>query len=470
MKSVAAQVGWVSGWLLPVAIAAAGDTPGVHWPSFRGPSASGISEGHPTPDRWNVPRGEGLRWKQKLSGLGHSSPVIWGDRLFVTTAVSEKGEHSLRAGLYGDIESVNDDSVHTWWVYCLDKHSGKTLWRQKACRGVPRVKRHTKATHANSTPATDGQRVVAFFGSEGLYCYDLQGKLLWEKDLGLLDAGYYVVPDAQWGFGSSPVLHDGLVIVQCDVQQNSFIMAFDADDGSEVWLTPRKEVPTWGTPTVHVDGDRAQVIANGYRHIGGYELHTGKEIWRLRGGGDIPVPTPVVAGGLIFITSAHGPLAPIYAIRTGATGDITVPIRQRAGEHIAWQTGHKGNYMQTPIVYGDYLYCCRDNGVLTCFQAATGESAYTRRLGEGTTGFTASAVAGDGKLYFTSEEGDVYVVRAGPKFELIATNPLGATCLATPALSEGALYFRTQGHMVCVGGKASDRGKPAPEKAQQSPR
>jgi outer membrane protein assembly factor BamB len=298
--------------------------------------------------------------------------------------------------------------------------------------------------------------VVAFFGSEGLYAYDLEGTLLWEKDLGRLHSGFYVVPQAQWGFGSSPVIHAGLVLVQCDVQEGSFIAAFGAADGREVWRTRRDEVPTWSTPAIYLcdtNEDRsAQVIANGYRHIGGYDLHTGKALWRLRGGGDIPVPTPVVWEDLVFITNAHGSLAPIYAVRAaGAQGEIELGDGDWSHTHLAWSEKRGGNYMQTPIVYRDWLYLCKDNGVVSCYEPRTGKLVFRERLGTGKSGFTASPVAADGKLYFTSEDGDVYVLAAGvDKLEVRATNKLGEVAMATPAISRGELFFRTRRHVVCI--------------------
>jgi outer membrane protein assembly factor BamB len=297
--------------------------------------------------------------------------------------------------------------------------------------------------------AADDARLVALFGSEGLYVYDHAGALLWKKDLGILDSGFFRAPEAQWGFGSSPVLHDGKLLVQADIQKGSFLAAFDAASGRELWRTPRADVPTWSTPTVHVGVGRAQVVVNGFKHIGGYDLATGKEIWRMAGGGDIPVPTPVASHGLLFITNAHGGAAPIYAVKETASGELT---SQTGGPHLAWSQTRDGAYMQTPLVYGDLLYVCRDNGILGVYEATTGQRVYQQRLGEGTTGFTASAVAADGKIYFTSEEGDVYVLKSGREFTLLATNRLGEVTLATPAIVDGVIFFRTRDHVIAVGG------------------
>jgi len=421
------------------------------WPSFRGEQAAGVSDGTPLPAEWNVPASKNVRWKTPIPGLGHSSPVIWGNRLFVSTAVSGTDRPELKVGLYGDIGSVNDPSVHRWLIYALDTGSGKVLWEKTVHAGVPKVKRHPKATHANSTLATDGKHLVALFGSEGLYCFDLNGKLLWQKDLGVLESSYYVVPDAQWEFGSSPVIFRDKVLVQIDVLKGSYLAALNLADGRELWRTAREDVPTWGSPTVYADGTHAQVIVNGYKHAGGYDLATGAEIWRLKGGGDIPVPTPVMAHGLVFLTSAHGPAAPIYAVRLSAAGDVSLKPGETSNAHVAWSYPRDGAYMVTPVVYGDYLYSAKNNGALSCYNARTGDRLYQARLGSGTSGFTASPVAGDGKLFFASEDGDVYVVKAGPAFELLATNPMGDVCMASPALAGGVLYIRTKGQVVAIG-------------------
>ena len=439
-------------WALLLVVLPAIAQQDVHWPSFRGPAASGIAEGSETPTTWDVASSEHVRWKTPIPGLGHSSPVIWGDRIFLTTAVDQKKASAhLRVGLYGDVRPVTDDGPQTWKVLCLDKKTGRVIWEKAAHAGVAKIKRHPKATHANSTIATDGERVIAFFGSEGLHCFDADGKLLWKKDLGTLDSGFFVAPDAQWGFASSPIIHDDMVIVQCDVQKDSFLAAFALADGRELWRTPRDEVPTWSTPAIHSDGDRTQLIVNGYRHIGGYDASTGKEIWRLTGGGDIPVPTPIVAHGLIFITNAHGSQRPIYAIRVAATGDISLAEGQTANDHVTWSSPRGGAYMATPLVYGDYLYNLRTNGVLTCYRATTGERFYQQRLGSGRTGFTASPVASGKKLYVTSEDGDVYVIRTGPRYELLATNSMDEVSMATPAISQGVLYYRTRAHLIAIG-------------------
>jgi outer membrane protein assembly factor BamB len=412
------------------------------WPGFRGRGASGIAEGD-APASWDA---SGIAWKTPIPGLGHSSPVIAGDLVCVTTAVSGKADAGLRVGLYGDIDSVDDATEHQFKVYCLDRKSGAVRFERTAARGVPKVKRHTKSTHASSTMAADGKRLAAFFGSEGLYVYDHAGTLLWSKDLGVLDSGYFEEPAAQWAFGSSPVLEDGKLIVQADVQKGSFLAAFDAATGRELWRTPRADVPTWSTPTVH----GSQVVVNGFRHIGGYDLESGREVWRMAGGGDIPVPTPVASGALIFIANAHGGASPIFAVRETAKGDVSLKSGSTTNGGIAWSQSRDASYIPTPLVYRDLLYVCRDNGVLGVYEATTGRRVYQQRLGEGGA-FTASPVVADGRIYFTSEDGDVYVVAAGTSFKLLATNKLGEVTLATPAIADGTIFFRTRDHLLAVG-------------------
>jgi outer membrane protein assembly factor BamB len=431
--------------------AASAPRPGIDWPQFRGISAAGISEGKPTPTEWNVPNGKNVVWKAAIPGLGLSSPVVWGDQLFVSTAISGKKDATLRPGLYGDIESVQDDTPHEWRVYCLNKKTSAIVWQRTAHTGVPKIKRHMKNSHANSTLATDGQRLVAFFGSEGLYAYDLTGKPLWQKDLGVLDAGFYMVPEAQWETGSSPVIHDGVVIIQADVQKGSFLAAFDVKDGRELWRVARTDVPTWGTPTVHLVNGQPQVIVNGMRHVGAYDLKTGKEIWKLSGGGDIPVPTPVVSDGLIYITNAHGKMSPVYAIRDTASGDISLADGASSNAGVAWSTPREGGYMCTPLAYRGLVYIVKYNGILNVFDAKTGERKYQERLAGGTAAFTASPIANDGKVYLANEDGQVFVIKAGPKYELMALNEMGSSVLATPAISEGRLLFRTQRELIAIG-------------------
>lgn len=432
-----------------------------NWPGFRGPNASGIAEGFPAPTTWDALKSVNILWKSPIPGLAHASPIIWGDRLFITTAVSSDPNAVFRHGLFGDVEPSPDVSKHSWRVYCLDKKTGKIIWEKIAHEGTPKTKRHPKSSQNSSTPATDGKHLVAFFGSEGLYTYDFDGKLLWKQDLGILNAGWFYDPDYEWGTASSPIIYKNLVIVQCDIQKNSFAAAYDVNDGHLVWKTPREEIPSWGTPAIYDDGKRAELITHATKFIRGYDPMTGKELWRLSGNSEVTAPTPIVAHGLIYVTNGYRVVQPIYAIRPGGHGDITLKQGQESNDYIAWSKQHGGPYMPTPIVYGDYFYACNNQGILTCYNAKTGERIYQQRLGQGGS-YSASPVAADGKLYFTSEDGDIFVVKAGPKFELLASNPMGEVCMATPAISGGAIFVRTEHHVVACGAAApgSQQTKP----------
>jgi outer membrane protein assembly factor BamB len=422
-----------------------------NWPQFRGPGATGVAEGPGRPVKWDASTQLNVRWKTPIPGLSHSSPVVWGNKVFVTTAVSSAAKDETKFGLYGDVAPVKDDPKHTWKVYALDKLKGTILWERIAYEGIPKVKRHPKSSHAASTPATDGKYLVVSFGSEGLYTYDLNGKLLWKQDLGVLDAGWFYDVDYQWEYGSSPIIYKNLVIVQADIQKNSFIAAYDLKNGKLVWKTPREEIPSWGTPTVYEGKLRAELITNGTKAVRGYDPLTGRELWRLGPNSEITTPTPFVANDLIYVTSGYPPVQPIYVIKPGANGDISLKDGKDSNEFIAWSKQRGGPYMPTPIVYGEHLYVCSIGGVLTAFNAKTGERVYQERLGGTGGAFTASPVASDGKIYLSSEDGDVFVVKAGPKYELLAKNPVGEVMMATPAISDGLLIVRTISHLFAFG-------------------
>jgi outer membrane protein assembly factor BamB len=425
----------------------------ANWPQYRGPNASGLDDSTALPTTWSAASGENIRWQTPIPGLAHSSPIVWGDRVYVATAVPAGGKSELKVGLYGNIDSVKEQDSNQWRLLALDKKTGKVLWNTVGHEGVPKVARHTKATHCNSTPATDGRHIVAIFGSEGLFCFDVSGKLVWKKDLGAMDSGYFQVPTAQWGFASSPVIHDGKVVVLCDVQKDSFLAVFNLADGKELWRTPRKDVPTWSTPTIVTSARRTQIAVNGWHHTGGYDFATGKELWKLDGGGDIPVPTPISGHGFIYFTSAHGRMRPMRAIRADARGDLTPDDSGALKPGVAWNHDRMGNYMQTPILVGERLYGCTDVGLLSCFDAKTGKVIYSERLSKTSEGYTASPISDGRHLYLTSELGNVFVVPATDTFSIAATNKLDETCLSTPAISEGALFYRTREKVVAVGAK-----------------
>lgn len=427
--------------------------PAGSWPSFRGPQASGVAERQNLPDRWDGKTGENILWRTPIPGLAHSSPVVWGNQIFVTSAASRDPDATFRPGLYGDGDASADRSPHRWMIYALDKRTGKILWQRVAYQGEPREKRHVKATYANSTPATDGRVVVAWFGSQGVHAYDVNGRFLWKLDLGRLNFGAYDIPTYEWGSASSPIIWNGLVILQCDTQDDSFLLAVEADTGKTVWKTAREEIPSWGTPTVATTTAGAELITNASNYIRGYDPRTGKELWRLGRSSKITAPTPVFADDLFVVASGRGPERPIFVVRAGSRGDLTLPESQTSSAAVVWSRTGRGSYMPTPLVYKGILYVLANNGLLDAYDLRTGEEIYRQRLPLIGSGFSASPVASDDKLYLSNEDGEMLVIAAGRNFAHIATNSMGELLMATPALSEGVMYVRSSTSLSAVGRK-----------------
>jgi outer membrane protein assembly factor BamB len=421
------------------------------WPGFRGENAAGNGDGQGAVVEWDVDSQQNIRWKTAIPGISNASPVVWGNRVFVVTAVSGAGDKTFRTGLYGDVAPVNDLSEHTWKIYCLDKATGRILWERDAFKGAPKVKRHTKASQANSTPVTDGRRVVTVFGSIGmLAAWDMDGKPLWQTDIGVIDSGWFFDPDTQWGHSSSPIIHGDKVIVQADRYKDSFLAAYDIATGKQRWRTARDEISTWGTPTVFRAGTREQIVTNGPK-IRGYDPSTGKLLWTLGPNSEVTVGTPVVGNGVVYVTGGYPPARPVYAIRPNASGDISLAKGQTSNEVIAWSNG-EGTYIPTPIFYDGILYTCGNNGVVTAYDGTTGERLYRARVGGGGS-FSASPVAADGRLYFANEDGDVFVARAGRTYQEVAKNEMKEIIMSTPAISDGVIIVRTLGHVYGIGQK-----------------
>lgn len=420
----------------------AGVASAENWPSFRGADARGVAAAAPV--KWDVAAGENIAWKTEIPGLGHSSPVIWGDRVFVTTAVSSDKAAVFERVLKGARDDRQDKSKQEFRLIAIDRKSGKIAWNALAAETVPRVLRHPHNSYASSTAAVDGKRIVAFFGSEGLFCYSLDGKLIWKKDLGVLDQGAFDVPDYQWGSAASPILWRDTVYLQVDLHKGSFLTAFDAKTGAELWRTARDSKPAWSTPTVIETAGRAELVANGVEHICGYDPKTGKELWRLKGTSMISVPTPFAAHGLIYVFSGYyRNIRRSYAIRPGASGDIT-----GSKEAIAWMT-EDAPYLSTPVIAGDYLYALSTRGVLSAQNAKTGEALFQQRLGTGT-GFSASMLVAGNVVYAVNESGEFYVFHAAPKYDEIAKIEMGETVMATPAIADGTLYVRGEKYLYSI--------------------
>jgi outer membrane protein assembly factor BamB len=439
--------GQLTGTALPTAVPGRGQ-----WPSFRGPGASGVADGQNLPDTWDLKSGENILWRIPIPGLGHSSPIVWGDRIFVTTAVSSRPDATFVSGMYGAGTPSDDTTSQRWMILCVDRRTGNVMWERVAYEGVPIEKRHMKSTYASATPATDGRIVVAWFGSQGVYAYDFNGTLRWKVDLGHLDVGAYDVPNLEWGTASSPIIWNDLVFLQADTHKDSFVLALDAATGAVRWKADRDELPSWGTPTIVTTPAGPQLVTNGSNAIRSYDPRTGRELWRLGRSSKITVPTPFLADGLIVVASGRGPERPIFVVRPTASDDITPPEGQTSNAAVVWSRTGRGPYMPTPLAYDHALYVLANNGILHSYKVATGEEIYEARLPLLGNGFNSSPVAADGKIYLSGEDGDVTVIAAGPTFKHLATNSIGEPLMATPALSQGAMYLRTSMSLVAVGG------------------
>jgi outer membrane protein assembly factor BamB len=424
--------------------------PERQWPGYRGYFASGILDDAGLPVEFDIEKMINIRWKIPVPGMGISSPAIWGDKLFITTAISEEDKAGFKPGLYGDVTPVKDESVHSWKVYCIDKNTGKIIWERTPHKGVPAIKRHPKSTHANTSVAVDGKFAVVFFGSEGLYCYDFNGNLQWQKNFGVLRSAFFIMKNAEWEFASSPIIHEGKVIIQCDVLENSFLAAFDVKTGKELWKAERDEYPGWCTPNIYYYNGKPYVAVNGFKHRGGYDLETGKEIWRMSGGGDIQIPTPIIGKDLIYFNSAHGKSSPIIAVKTNATGDITLKDDETSNTGVLWYKPRGGSYMHTMLLYRNRLYNVNWNGSVNCLDPLSGKEIYEAKLGQ-TRSFIASPVASDGKIYIVDEEGMIYIIQDGDTFKLLAEIPLNDICMTAPAISDGMIFFRTQKYLIAAG-------------------
>lgn len=442
----------------PVAERRKPDSHQADWPSFRGAGAKGVADGYELAESWNADpdkgKLDGVLWSVEVPGLGHSSPVVSGNQVMVATAIAEEGDAPLQVGRGGRPDAADDNGTQSWVVLSYDKTTGNELWRAVAHRGVPRATRHAKATHANTSVAVHGDRVVAFFGSEGLHCFDLQGNHIWSRDLGVINISKYGIG---WGYASSPAIHEDRIAIICDDPAQPFVAVLRLTDGKEIWRRKRDEEceRSWGTPAIFSRPSGTQLVINGWPWIVAYDFNNGNELWRIHGGGYNPVPTPFEAHGNIFITNAHGAQSPIYVVEPDASGDITpssdenLTSSENRNSGIAWSTMKGGAYMSTPVVYGDYLYLGSSSGILRCFHAKTGEKIYEKRLGSGAS-MIASLVAGDGKIYCASENGNVYVVAAGPEFEVQSSNAMGHPCFASPAISEGVIYLRTTDNLFAI--------------------
>jgi len=441
--------------LLALGVASADE----QWPQFRG-AKSGIATDDPVlPDTWSPT--ENIVWKVDLPGRGWSSPVVWGDHVFITAAVNTKGsDESLKpvpaytARSFGGPMSGRDigtsSDPHRWVLYDVDFKTGKPRWEQTIRTSVPSESKHQKNSYASETPVTDGERVYAYFGNLGLFAFDVTGKPVWSKPM-----GPFKVRSGWWSAGS-PVLRGDRVYIVNDNDDRSFIAAYDTRTGAEIWRTPRDEGSNWATPFVWENALRTEIVTAGTQKVRSYDLN-GKLLWELTGMTTIQVPTPLASSGLLFISSGYpaDALRPVYAIRPGASGDISLKKDETTNAFVVWSHPTLGTYNTSPLLYGDYYYTLFDRGFFTCHDAKTGKEIYGRqRITADAAGFTASPWAYNGKIFAISEDGDTYVIQAGPEFKVLGKNSLDEMTLATPAVAHGSVVIRTVSKLYRIAKRA----------------
>ena len=412
---------------------------GANWPQFRGPGATGVpGDESGLPDSWGA--SENVAWKAAIGGSGWSSPIVWGDRVFLTSARAASMDSVPEGGFYqGAVESPKPDDEHLWLAHCLDLASGKEVWRAELERAVPRAGRHRKNSYASETAVTDGEHLFAHVGDLGTWCLDYEGSIVWSKA--------WEPVRTRWGYGtaSSPALHDGRLYITNDSEDQSYLLALDKGTGKEIWRVERDEPTTWSTPFIWESGDRTEIVTMGKEKLRSYDTD-GTLLWELSRLSSLAIPTPFSSGGLLYVTSGYmnSEERPIYAIRPGAAGDITLPQGVTSNEFIAWSVPHGGPYHPSGLVYRGHYYTLFDRGFLTCHDARTGEEIYGKqRISRESGNFTASPWAYNGKVFCLDEAGTTYVVGAGPAFNLLDTNELGEMCMATPAIVDGGLLIRT---------------------------
>lgn len=429
--------------LLMISVARANVRGADNWPQFRGPNAAGLApEGAHLPEVWSTT--QNVAWKVEIPGRGLSSPIVWGDRTFVTSCQSEGKIPAAKKGLYfGGEQFKPPTDEYRWAVYGIDLNDGKILWETVVHKGVPKSTHHIKNSYASETPVTDGERVYAYFGNVGVFCLDLNGKELWHKDLGTFKTRF------GWGTAASPVLYQDRLYIVNNNEEKSFLIALDKKTGREIWRADRpEEKSNWATPFIWENELRTEIVTSGSAKVRSYDLD-GKLLWEFKGMSSIAIPTPLTRFGMLFVGSGYvlekDNFKPLYAIKPGAAGDISLSKDESSNEFIAWRQKSAAPYNPSFIVLGDYLYVVKDMGTLDCYDARTGKEVYkSQRMGPGANAFTSSPWATADKLFFLSEDGDTYVVQAGPQFKLLGKNSLGEMTLATPAITRDSLIIRTE--------------------------
>jgi outer membrane protein assembly factor BamB len=454
------------------------------WPQFRGPNGSAVSDEKGLPTEWG--KDKHIAWKVDVPGFGLSSPVIWGDKVFVTSADSEKQKRPTGGGFggggFGGPGSYPKggfgggklpDDVYKFEIYCLNAADGKIIWKQTAVEKKPANPKFPSNSYATETPITDGERVYASFGMNGIYCYDFSGKQIWKADIGTHSMAF------GHGTASSPVLADGKLIVQCDNEGGSFVVAFDAKTGKEAWRTKRSEKTAWCSPFVWKTKDRTEVVCVGGQKIRSYDPASGSELWSLGGSSAQPKATPVANDEILFVgagggfamggmgafggpgggSKGGGPKGgfgggggskPLFAVKAGAKGDISLKDGAKSSDAIAWHSTQAGPTTASPLLYDGLLYILEERGgILACYDSKNGKQQYKERI-SGARGFTSSPWAYDGKIFCLDDSGSTHVVQAGREFKLLGSNTLSGMTWSTPAVANGALYLRTVDHLYCI--------------------
>jgi len=406
------------------------------WPQFRGLSGGLGVDHRDLPDTWGP--ATNVAWVANVAGLGWSSPVVWGDHVFLTSVVSSVQQEAPKPGYYlGDWPAST--APHKWMIYDFDYRTGKLRWERQVSAVPPALPKHLKNSYASETPVTDGERIYAYFAGVGLFAFDFDGKPVWSIPL---------APNKtrnNWGTGGSPAVYKGRVYLVSDNDAQSFIAAFDAKTGKQMWRVDRQEGTNWSTPYVWENAQRTEIVTTGSDLVRAYDLE-GKQLWQLKGMSSITIPTPFTSHGMLFLSSGYipEPLRPTYAIRPGASGDISLAPNETSNAYIAWSSPAIAPYNPSPVVAGDTLYTLLDRGFFTAHDARTGRELYGRqRITAEASGFTSSPWAYNGKVFVLSEDGDTFVIQAGPEFKVVGKNSLGEMTLATPAIARGSLFIRT---------------------------
>jgi outer membrane protein assembly factor BamB len=416
------------------------------WPQFRGPGARGVAENPRLPERWSAT--ENVEWRTDVPGRGWSCPIVAGNRVFLTTVASEGVMEDPKKGLYfgGERRDI-PKTAHQWLVLCYDLQTGREIWRRQAHTGAPENPLHVKNTYASETPVTDGERVYAYFGNVGLFCHDLEGKLLWKTSWPPVKTRY------GWGSAASPVLHKDRLFVVNDNEDGSYITALEAKTGRQLWRRDRDEKSNWATPFMWQNDKLTEVVTAGTKKVRSYDLD-GNLLWELGGMSTIVIPTPFEAGGLLYVCSGYvgDKHRPVYAIKPGARGDISLPEGETSSEFIAWYQPTAAPYNPSPLVYKGNFYVLFDFGFLGCYDAKSGRQFYEKERirPEGQTAFTASPWGYKDRVFALSEDGDTYVFEAGPQFKLLHKNSLDEMCMASPAIAGDRLLIRSLTRLYCL--------------------